>query len=157
MYVLLHNSAGLLLLQRRSARKGVFPGCWDLSCAEHVSPGESYEAAALRGLREELRVPRPAGGDDSPRAALALLQTLPPARRALRCTTAAGARVVDNEFVPLYEGLYDGSCAPDGAECAAVRWVTWSTLLAEIDADPSAFTPWFVETLRLLGRLPLRT
>ena len=144
MYVLLHNSAGLLLLQKRSARKAVFPNTWDLTCAEHVQPGESYEAAALRGLREELSIPPPP----------ALLRTLAPTRRTLRAVCArTGARVLDNEFVPLYEGLYDGSSLVDAAEVSAVRWVNWQQLLAEVAADEGAFTPWLVETLRLLGRI----
>jgi isopentenyl-diphosphate delta-isomerase len=153
VYVLLHNSAGLLLLQRRAAAKSVAPGCWDLTVAEHVAPGESYEEAARRGLREELRIPLGAAAEPA-RPPLDLHFTLPARRRALRYTTAAGARIVDNEFIPLLEGSYDGSCAPDGDEVAAVRWVAWATVLAEVAADESAFTPWFVETLRLLGRVP---
>ncbi len=155
MYVLLHNSAGLLLIQRRSPRKGVAPGRWDLTVAEHVSPGESYEAAALRGLREELRIPHVSGGasGSTPPPPLLLLRTLAPSRRTLRVTSASGAAVVDNELVPLFEGLYDGSCTPDGEEVSAVRWLSWSALLEEVRVDAEAFTPWFVDTLRLMGRI----
>jgi isopentenyl-diphosphate delta-isomerase len=161
VYVLLHNSAGLLLIQRRSPRKGVAPGRWDLTVAEHVSPGESYEAAALRGLREELRIPHVSGsasgsgasGSVPPPPPLLLLRTLAPSRRTLRVTSASGAAVVDNELVPLFEGLYDGSCTPDGDEVSAVRWLSWSALLEEVRVDAEAFTPWFVDTLRLMGRI----
>jgi isopentenyl-diphosphate delta-isomerase len=156
VYVLLHNSAGLLLLQRRSKRKGVYPGVWDLTVAEHVTPGETYEAAAHRGLREELSIPLvPAGASGSASSRCSpptLVRTLPPTRRSLRCVTASGP-VFDNELVPLYEGLYDGSCAADPQEVAEVRWVAWLPLLAEVEADASAFTPWVLETLRLMGRI----
>lgn len=47
---------GSILLQRRSKKKALEGGCWDLSCAEHVSAGESYLQAAVRGLREELGI-----------------------------------------------------------------------------------------------------
>jgi isopentenyldiphosphate isomerase len=37
-------------------RKRIGAGLWDLSLAEHLSPGESYRSAALRGLGEELGI-----------------------------------------------------------------------------------------------------
>mmetsp|Transcript_39147 Transcript_39147/g.84841 ORF Transcript_39147/g.84841 Transcript_39147/m.84841 type:complete len:171 (-) Transcript_39147:97-609(-) len=57
--VLLRNTDGSIGLQKRHEQKDVAPGLWDLSCAEHVQPGESYEAAARRGLLEELGVVDP--------------------------------------------------------------------------------------------------
>ena len=146
VYLLLRDASGRVLLSRRSPRKAVAPGLWDLSCAEHVSPGESYAQAACRGAREELAVQLAEG---------ALEQLLPPSRRELRWTTAAGKRVLDNEFVPLLQARYDGDVRADAAEVDAVRWVTWQELLEEASAADAAhaFTPWFLETLRLLGHL----
>ncbi|KAL6764854.1 NUDIX hydrolase domain-like protein [Haematococcus lacustris] len=46
VHVLVFNSAGQLLLQQRSQGKRVCPGSWDLSCAEHLSQGESFHQAA---------------------------------------------------------------------------------------------------------------
>ena len=147
VYLFLRDASGRLLLSRRAPRKAVCPGLWDLSVAEHVSPGESYEQAACRGAREELAVTL------SPDA---LTRLLPPSRRALRWTTAAGKRVLDNEFVPLYEARHDGAVTADAAEVDAVRWLAWDELLAEARAADAAdsFTPWLLETLRLLGHLP---
>lgn len=48
------DSAGRLLVQKRSLQKELFPGRWDNSAAGHVDVGESYEQAALRELEEEL-------------------------------------------------------------------------------------------------------
>ncbi|KAJ9506445.1 hypothetical protein QJQ45_019447 [Haematococcus lacustris] len=56
VHVLVFNSAGQLLLQQRSQGKRVCPGSWDLSCAEHLSQGESFHQAAVRGLAEELGI-----------------------------------------------------------------------------------------------------
>ena len=130
-----------LLLQRRHADKAIFGGCWDLSVAEHVSPGESYAGAAARGLREELNI-----------ASCALRETLPPSKRVLDCVSSSGARVLDVEFVPLWEGEWEGVCEPDGVEVSAVRAVTWEELREWVRSSPDDFTPWFRETLRLLGR-----
>ena len=54
--VFLRRSDGRVLLQRRSAAKRIFPGCFDCSAAFHVTFGETYEQAALRELREETGV-----------------------------------------------------------------------------------------------------
>lgn len=53
---LFQPSTGDLLLQRRSPHKKIAAGLWDLSCAEHNSPGETYCQAAVRGLNEELGI-----------------------------------------------------------------------------------------------------
>lgn len=54
--VLVLNSKGQILLQKRSANKSVHPLSWDLSTSEHVLTGESYEDAGVRSVREELGV-----------------------------------------------------------------------------------------------------
>ena len=43
-----------VVLQRRSKDKDIFPDRFDVSCAGHVSAGETYEKAGVRELREEL-------------------------------------------------------------------------------------------------------
>ena len=55
VHVLLYNARGLLV-QKRAKQLRNSPEHWDLSCAEHVQPHESYEAAAYRGLKEELGI-----------------------------------------------------------------------------------------------------
>lgn len=43
-----------LLLQKRSANKDSYPGCYDISSAGHVAAGDDYLESALRELQEEL-------------------------------------------------------------------------------------------------------
>lgn len=43
-----------LLLQKRSAYKDAYPGCYDISSAGHLPAGQEYLASALRELEEEL-------------------------------------------------------------------------------------------------------
>ncbi len=43
-----------ILLQRRSAEKDSFPGCYDISSAGHIPAGVDYVPSALRELQEEL-------------------------------------------------------------------------------------------------------
>lgn len=45
-----------VLLQKRSRNKETFPGCFDTSCAGHLSAGDSFEEGAVRELAEELGI-----------------------------------------------------------------------------------------------------
>ena len=45
-----------VLLQKRSAHKDSFPGCYDISSAGHIPAGQDFRESALRELREELGV-----------------------------------------------------------------------------------------------------
>ncbi len=50
------NGKTQVLLQKRSADKDSFPGCYDISSAGHIPAGESFLGSALRELDEELGV-----------------------------------------------------------------------------------------------------
>src|SRR4026207_1674874 len=56
VHVLVFNKRGELFLQKRSMRKDCFPGTWDSSASGHLDSGESYDACAVRELKEELGV-----------------------------------------------------------------------------------------------------
>jgi len=53
VYIAVETAAGMLF-QRRGHGKDTNPGSWDLACAGHVDPGETYLDAARRELGEEL-------------------------------------------------------------------------------------------------------
>ena len=52
--VIIWDSAGRLLLQKRAASKYHSGGSWTNACCGHPRPGEDVEAAALRRLEEEM-------------------------------------------------------------------------------------------------------
>ena len=56
VFIAVVNSAGELLIHQRSAMKDLWPSWWDLAAGGVVSAGESYDAAALRELDEEVGV-----------------------------------------------------------------------------------------------------
>jgi len=56
VHVLVFNSKGELLLQKRSMDKDVAPGKWDTSVGGHVNSGESLETAVRREMEEELGI-----------------------------------------------------------------------------------------------------
>lgn len=45
-----------VLLQKRSADKDSFPGCYDISSAGHIPAGVDFRESALRELKEELGI-----------------------------------------------------------------------------------------------------
>jgi len=45
-----------VLLQKRSACKDSYPGCYDISAAGHVAAGDDYQESAVRELSEELGI-----------------------------------------------------------------------------------------------------
>ncbi len=54
VHVLVFNDAGQLFLQKRSLLKDCFPGKWDSSASGHLDAGETYDACAVREVREEI-------------------------------------------------------------------------------------------------------
>jgi isopentenyl-diphosphate Delta-isomerase len=54
VHVLVFNSRGQVFLQKRSMSKDRQPGLWDSSASGHLDTGETYDACAVREVREEL-------------------------------------------------------------------------------------------------------
>lgn len=74
-HVVVEDARGRVFLQKRSMGKDTAPGRWDSACSGHVDSGETYEAAAVRELREEIGIDVvPLGGAN----ALETLFTLTP-------------------------------------------------------------------------------
>lgn len=137
--VFLFRSDGRLLLQRRQSDKDVWPGAWDLSAAEHLKPGETYEEAALRGLHEELGIEG------------VLVEPLGDVAASRVEVPEAGVR--DYELQQCFRAVYDGPVAPDPIEVAAIGSITLPELTAAFAERPEEFTPWFRERVVDLGLL----
>lgn len=58
VWVVKRNAKGdyVVLLQKRRMDKDSFPGCFDVSCAGHMTAGEDFLSTALRELKEELNI-----------------------------------------------------------------------------------------------------
>ena len=54
--VIITNENREFLLQKRSEKKDLYPGFWDLGIGETVKASETYSQAAARGLKEELGI-----------------------------------------------------------------------------------------------------
>lgn len=56
IYILVKNSKGEVLIQKRSPTKDLYPNCWDLSVGGHVNFGSTYIDTAIRELKEEMNL-----------------------------------------------------------------------------------------------------
>ena len=90
--VIVWDSAGRLLLQKRAAGKYHSGGSWTNACCGHPRPGEDVEAAALRRLEEEMGFTCP-------------LESL----GTIRYRAELDHGMIEHELVHMFRGLYDGT------------------------------------------------
>ncbi len=126
--VMVWDSNGRLLLQRRQIGKYHSGGLWTNSCCGHPRPGEPVAEAASRRLYEEMRV----------------ACTLAPLGH-LTYRAELGAGLIEHEFVHIFRGSYDGPVAPDPIECDGYSWSTPEVIRRQIRAVPECFSAWFVK------------
>jgi isopentenyl-diphosphate delta-isomerase len=127
------NGRGEVLLQRRADGKYHSGGLWTNTCCGHPRPGEPVGAAARRRLREEM-------GFDC---------ALSPAG-AFVYRADVGGGLLEHEFDHVFLGRHDHPPTPDAAEASEWRWQSPEAALAEAEAHPERFTPWFALALREL-------
>ena len=117
---------GRLLLQRRSAKKLLWPGAWDVSFTSHVYPGETYQQAAERKAKQEL------GAKVGPLTDVhSFVYFAPQGDNA------------ENEFCRVLVGEFDGKVTPNADEMSSVRWAKLSEVKSDLEAHPDSYTPWF--------------
>ncbi len=125
-HVLVFNSRGELLLQKRSVTKDIQPGKWDTSVGGHLDPGEDYLTAAYREMQEELGI-----------------TGIP-----LTCLYPSRMRnEIESENVMTYLARYDGDIRFCRDEIATVRF--WRVCDIENSLGTKVFTPNFEEEWRM--------
>jgi isopentenyl-diphosphate delta-isomerase len=135
--VLLFDTQGRTLLQRRSAVKTRFPLRWANACCGHPAPGEPVVDAATRRLAEEL-------GVDG--VALADVGVLTYA-----ASDPATGRI-EHEYDHVLVGHVGSDLAtvPDPDEVASLAWVNPSAALDDAAGARSAeYAPWLPGVLRI--------
>ena len=121
---LFHN--GKMLLQRRSSKKLLWPGAWDVSYTSHVYPGETYQQAAERKAPQELA------------ASVGALEDV-----ASFVYFASQGKNAENEFCRVLVGEFDGRITPNPDEASEVRWSKLAEAEADLRAHSDTYTPWF--------------
>ena len=135
VHLLLFDSSGRMLIQKRSADKRQYASLWDCSVSEHVKSGESYLDAAVRGAHEELRVD------------VADLRPL------FKFRMEYGPN--DNEISVVYAGEADPARVRfDAEEVSEVAYVHPSELLARMEKSPQEFCGWFIQIMKFYSGRP---
>ncbi len=129
-----------VLLQKRAAGKRIAPLLWDLSCAEHLQPGETMERGARRGLMEELGLAVPE------------VRLLRETKLFRRTYTFDGETYHDNEFIACYGAAVDSRqpLTIDRNELSETKWVDRAELRRQLREEPHLFTPWFLDEASLV-------
>lgn len=124
VHVLVFDSAGRVLLQKRSASKDMYPNQWAASASGHVDRGEDYDTAVVREMGEELGI----------------VVTAVPARlcRILACEDTG------REFVWVYSCRHDGPVQPQPEEISEVVWRTPAEVDLWVRERPEEFAPSFL-------------
>jgi isopentenyl-diphosphate Delta-isomerase len=124
--VMLFNSKGELLVQKRSVNKYHSGGLWTNTCCSHPRPGETIEAAAQRRLMEELHIDITVSSSHS-----------------FIYKAELDNGLTEHEFDHVLSGLFDGKPTMNTAEVEDWRFTSLEKLKLEVNDNPAGFTPWF--------------
>jgi isopentenyl-diphosphate delta-isomerase len=124
--VSLNDSKGRLLLQKRAFGKYHSGGLWTNTCCGHPRPDEEAADAAHRRLMEEM-------GLDC-----ALTPIFRTSYRAV-----VSNNLIENEFVHVFGGRFDGTPRPDPTEVEDWRWETVAAITADVARKPESYSVWF--------------
>lgn len=135
--VLLRDSRGRVLLQRRATAKTRFPGVWANTCCGHPAPGEDVTLAAARRLIEEMGL---RGVRLTEVGTFAYHAADPETRR------------VEHEFDHVLVGETDTDPTPNPGEVADWCWVGPAALPGlppQLAGAPARYAPWLPSVMRL--------
>lgn len=119
VHILVFNSSGSIILQRRSAKKDLYKLMWDTSVGGHLAPGESYLDGAIRECKEELGI--------TPKELIELYSYTMYAEN-------------ETELVLTYFTIHDGPYHPDSEEVLELKSFSVSELFGkELEKVASPF------------------
>jgi isopentenyl-diphosphate delta-isomerase len=133
--VIVARADGKLLLQKRASAKYHSGGLWTNTCCSHPRAGEPVDVAAARRLAEEMGFTCP-------------LTPLFTAR--YRAEVSNG--LIENEFVHVFAGTFEGVPDPNPDEVGDWRWASLDEIRDAIAADSDAYSVWFRKYLDEFGR-----
>lgn len=124
--VVVFNSKGEMMLQKRAADKYHSPNLWTNTCCSHPRQGESVLEAARRRLQEEM------GFECHLDEAFSFLYR-----------AELDQDLVEHELDHVVIGRFDGAPELNPEEAADWKWASPQSIAAEIAANPEDFTEWF--------------
>lgn len=124
--VLVFNTKGEMLIQRRADCKYHSSGLWTNTCCSHPRAGEEIEEAAQRRLREEM------GLNLQPEKAYSFIYRI-----------ELDGGLIENELDHVLIATYDGEPILNPDEAQDWKYVSLSELKDRMKSHPQEFTHWF--------------
>lgn len=124
--VMIYNSKGEMLLQKRASTKYHSGGLWTNACCSHPMPGEKTEDAARRRLKEEM------GIDLQPRFSYKFIYK-----------TDLDHNLIEHEYDHVFVGTFNGTPAINSSEVEDWKFVNTEWLKKDIRHNPDHYTHWF--------------
>lgn len=124
--ILLFNSKGEMLIQKRASNKYHSAGLWSNACCSHPRPGESLEHATHRRLKEELGI-----------------NAQPVFSYSFIYKADFGNNLFENEFDHVYTIIHDALPQINPAEIEAWRFVDVNDLKEDVINNSENYTYWF--------------
>lgn len=133
--VLVFNSNGDLLLQKRASNKYHTPGLWTNTCCSHPQPGEPVEIAAARRLMEEMGVS----------CELKKMYTF-----TYKASFENG--LIEHELDHVFVGVSDAHPYINEEEVDDYRYMSVENVLNDIKTSPDTYTYWFRKIMNDNGK-----
>ena len=124
--ILIFNSKGEVLLQKRSKNKYHSGGLWTNACCSHPLPHESMSEATRKRLKHEM------GIDLQPQFAFKFVYK-----------TNLDKDLIEHEYDHVFIGKYDGVPHTNLDEVEDWKFVDVASLRHDLELHPDSYTEWF--------------
>lgn len=124
--ILIFNSQGELMLQKRASDKYHCGGLWSNTCCSHPRPNKDIREEAEKRLQEEMGF------------TCDLSEVF-----SFEYQVCFENGLIEYEFDHVFIGKYDGNPRVNPEEVEAWRWIDPETLQKKIKNKPEEFTYWF--------------
>ena len=124
--IVVFNSSGEMLIQKRALSKYHWAGIWANTCCSHPRPGENLGDAVERRLMEEM------GFKTELKEVYDFIY---------KATFDNG--LTEWELDHVFMGLYEENPVPNPEEVGDYRWIGLDELRKEVEEEPEKYAPWF--------------
>jgi isopentenyl-diphosphate Delta-isomerase len=124
--IMVFNSKGEILLQKRAHHKYHSGGLWTNACCSHPIPGEKMEDATRRRLQEEM------GIDLQPEFSYKFIYK-----------THLDMDLIEHEYDYVFRATFDGEPSINTEEVEDWKFANLNWLKADVQKHPEAYTYWF--------------
>jgi isopentenyl-diphosphate Delta-isomerase len=124
--VLVFNSKGEMLLQKRAKTKYHSGGLWTNACCSHPVPDENMEATIQRRVREEI------GIEVEPKFSYKFLYK-----------TSLDQNLIEHELDHVFVAEFNGEPTLNKNEAEDWKFIDLESLRMDVKQNPSTYTEWF--------------